>query len=1074
GLGIGPNPQSPIPNPHTYLIIFNTNTIIQYSNNQSIFNIFLIKNHSIILIIYLLNLLKIILLNMKKDKSVHKDDFLFKTHMMLNKKLSGKYNSRDYQYIDITVNNLIFNERCRIVAMFKDFLIIDDNTEFLRRFYSSAESEPRLKRITMFYETYSKIFPNYMILEESVYLYKNIRKKQKMIDAVNQIKKEEDENRKRMGKNKKTLNKKNAVFTEKVQASINKCKPSFEEDEDEDNFNNEISISILNKKMMYKNDSFFMENDVSQSMISMLNAIDLSGNDNLFTNEKKQKAITTGQRTIESSAKNKRNTKKLGKPKNLFHTNTISNTTNSKETKDTFHRNQNKVISSQSGKPKKSYAASKPVFNTVKSMNIFHTKTNSIQDNKIHHKNNDIYHAHTNDINVNEENKEKKSQNKSGGQNIISSISQNIPQQMNSNQNKINQCLNQNNINSNTNINSIPSTNIISNTTPHSASPISPQNVDICNNYNNIIIPQPNTIININNNYYHSGGPTSSCELISNVNQANTFNGQIEQRDDNLLSSTNPVNTAGTFQTNNSIQPSQSNETPITSSELNKISNPIGSAKPAKSIKKINANVGHKKTVSQNLNNRMNAFSKTPRDGNKVITNKAASTIKKEHISTTPIYKTSNNKKDIFISNSNTLVPISAREKEYNSLAKSQTLKREAAKTSTGKPNLGLNIPSHLSTITHSRDFSERIKSSSNLKIPKKEENYIFSPKEITRTKTGKSKNFKGKKENKTGEEYSKNNRSENLGNEHNNNIKTNFTKNLRNQSNTTSTSNFKLSQKNNTLVAKIERKPSKIKNNYHHNLLSEKGNNNQGVYTINSSLISPRKYTNTPKIYPNKTRYNTNNGNNPPTITSTSANKQTVQGPSIANSSVKTKYKEFLQRLRIHSLTSRYSDDFFSTSRRGQSKDLDYSLKKKNQNQNLLTSSSQSKNPFSSSKVRENSNKEIKLVKREISANTKKIHGLSVNKNQTSGRLIITPSLTRESELNKAKNTEGDKNIQTNTIKVNRRKFYQNKKETTKNDSENNSNSQGKNIGPNYSTKLKTKEDKGFEKKHYSSKTGF
>ena len=53
----------------------------------------------------------------------------------------------------------------------KDFLIFDDNTEFLRRFYSSEESKPRLDRILTFYETYSKIFPNYMILKESKYLY---------------------------------------------------------------------------------------------------------------------------------------------------------------------------------------------------------------------------------------------------------------------------------------------------------------------------------------------------------------------------------------------------------------------------------------------------------------------------------------------------------------------------------------------------------------------------------------------------------------------------------------------------------------------------------------------------------------------------------------------------------------------------------------------------------------------------------------------------------------------------------------------------------------------------------------
>ena len=37
-----------------------------------------------------------------------------------------------------------------------------------------------------------------MILPESQFLYRNIRKKQKMIDAFNEIKKEEEENRKHL------------------------------------------------------------------------------------------------------------------------------------------------------------------------------------------------------------------------------------------------------------------------------------------------------------------------------------------------------------------------------------------------------------------------------------------------------------------------------------------------------------------------------------------------------------------------------------------------------------------------------------------------------------------------------------------------------------------------------------------------------------------------------------------------------------------------------------------------------------------------------------------------------------
>ena len=113
-------------------------------------------------------------------------------------KLFKKYSSGEYSFNKISVNNLIFNENCLVVARFKDFLIYDDNTEFIRRFYDSKEGTPRLKKILNFYEKYSKIFPNYLVLKENKYLYRNIRKKQKMIDAFNEIKREEKENRKKL------------------------------------------------------------------------------------------------------------------------------------------------------------------------------------------------------------------------------------------------------------------------------------------------------------------------------------------------------------------------------------------------------------------------------------------------------------------------------------------------------------------------------------------------------------------------------------------------------------------------------------------------------------------------------------------------------------------------------------------------------------------------------------------------------------------------------------------------------------------------------------------------------------
>ena len=188
-------------------------------------------------------------------------------------KLFKKYTSGNFSYHKILANNLIFNDTCRIVARFKDYLIFDDNTEFLRRFYTNEESYPRLDRILTFYETYSKIFPNYMILKESKYLYRNIRKKQKMIDAVNEIKREEEENRKKMKQNNGKIDKDlNELFTKTVKEEIKtfqensnfeKYKNPFDSDNEDEN-ENSISISVMNRKMFFEN----LDNKLSTGVCS--------------------------------------------------------------------------------------------------------------------------------------------------------------------------------------------------------------------------------------------------------------------------------------------------------------------------------------------------------------------------------------------------------------------------------------------------------------------------------------------------------------------------------------------------------------------------------------------------------------------------------------------------------------------------------------------------------------------------------------------------------------------------------------------------------------------------------------
>ena len=120
------------------------------------------------------------------------------------------YNSR-------MINDIIYNEKSHIVSLFKDNLIIDDCSEFLKRYYTTDESQLRLPRFFEYHETYSRIYPNYTAIPESKYIYKNIHKKQKIIDQQQNMEMSvEKKNHKRRGKDSKCSNNNNNNYDKQV------------------------------------------------------------------------------------------------------------------------------------------------------------------------------------------------------------------------------------------------------------------------------------------------------------------------------------------------------------------------------------------------------------------------------------------------------------------------------------------------------------------------------------------------------------------------------------------------------------------------------------------------------------------------------------------------------------------------------------------------------------------------------------------------------------------------------------------------------------------------------------------
>lgn len=127
-----------------------------------------------------------------------------------------KFTIDDNFYNSRVINDIIFNSKSHIVSTFKNHLIFDDECEFLKRFYTKKESNMRLKNFFNFYETFSKIYPNYTSLIECKFIYKNIHKKQKMIDLQQQ----EDQSNKKEEKTSVNDKKSNEVFSTDVYNSI--------------------------------------------------------------------------------------------------------------------------------------------------------------------------------------------------------------------------------------------------------------------------------------------------------------------------------------------------------------------------------------------------------------------------------------------------------------------------------------------------------------------------------------------------------------------------------------------------------------------------------------------------------------------------------------------------------------------------------------------------------------------------------------------------------------------------------------------------------------------------------------
>ena len=210
----------------------------------------------------------------------------------INHFLYTKYSNFENSYQNICINNLLYLSYCHDVAKFKDYLIFDDNTEFLNEFCHKEDLNSRMKYIFNFYSNYIRLFPNYLVIPEKKFIYKNIRKKQKIIDEKNakiiENKKNKNNNlvdissfKKNKWNDYNNLNKNICFDKSSINSSINKFN-LFNEADYSINIKSYSMIKIYNSNTSHKSSN--NENSSDLGKINLKNYLNTVNNNNNITN----------------------------------------------------------------------------------------------------------------------------------------------------------------------------------------------------------------------------------------------------------------------------------------------------------------------------------------------------------------------------------------------------------------------------------------------------------------------------------------------------------------------------------------------------------------------------------------------------------------------------------------------------------------------------------------------------------------------------------------------------------------------------------------------------------------------
>lgn len=100
---------------------------------------------------------------------------------VIQEQLYNKYEASTQNTYNLNmINDIVLNTNTQLVVNFKEYLIYDDLTEFIKEFQQRSAAE--LRELIDYYDASSKVFPNFVALDEKKFMFKNITRKQKAIN----------------------------------------------------------------------------------------------------------------------------------------------------------------------------------------------------------------------------------------------------------------------------------------------------------------------------------------------------------------------------------------------------------------------------------------------------------------------------------------------------------------------------------------------------------------------------------------------------------------------------------------------------------------------------------------------------------------------------------------------------------------------------------------------------------------------------------------------------------------------------------------------------------------------------